>query len=66
MDDKILATFHCYDHDDIALFANAADMQRELSDFYHWLRNQHKHGEDMISTEKVWVQFHEYMGKYLD
>jgi hypothetical protein len=66
MDDKILATFHCYDHDDIAMFANAADMQRQLVDFHYWLRNQYKHGEDMISTEKVWEQFHEYMWKYLD
>lgn len=65
MDDKILATFHCYDLDDIQLFANAADCSRALDDFRNWLRSHYKHGEDTIHTDLVWEEFHAHLGQYL-
>jgi hypothetical protein len=65
MDNKILATFHAYDHDDIKMLANAADASMALDNFRNWLRGHYKHGESTINTEEVWEVFHSYMGQYL-
>jgi hypothetical protein len=69
MDDKILATFHAYDLDEVRRYAQALDVQVALSNFTDEMRSVRKYDcekWESMTAKDIYKMFYHHVGEYLE